>query len=342
MLFRRGLLILGAGALVAGLALIALWLKAPSPVEQAGSQRPTVTVLAATRALPAGALLRAEDMHWLTLPADQVEPGAAQQGQVSPDTLRGTALRRAVAAGGVIETANLVHPDQPGFLPAVLRPGMRADTIPVGRESGAADVIAPGDHVDVILTQIFNNPSVGLLRRSVGETILQDLRVLAVDQDVGAKPSPPPAEPHAVGAKKGPQLPQSVTVELTPRQAQLLAVARRLGELQLTLRGVHEPAPGQWRPVAPPPPTWAGKALPALRQLEADLPIARNATGLPPRPGSAVEIVRGSKVEQRCFHARTGIAVNCGMIIPPAIRSRRTAARPEAGPRSPARGVPAS
>lgn len=332
MLFRRTLLLVGAGALVAGFALIALWLKSPPAGAQSRYDQRAVSVLAAARALPAGSLLRAGDLRWRRVSAERVVAGAFEQGRSSSASLLGAALRRALPAGGIVAADDVVHPDESGFLPAVLRPGMRAASISVGGSSGTSGLLTPGDHVDVILTQIFNDTGVAPSLRSVGETILHDLRVVAIDQRVNSIQNAKPEEPQLAGTKK-PHLPKTVTVELTPRQAQVLAVATRLGQLELTLRSALTPAPGQWQPVAAPPPTWAAQASPALRRIEAELPNGRDARGHPTRPGSVVEIMRGGKVQERCFDAGTGAIADCGLVTP----ADKAGAEPKstAGPSAP-------
>ena len=106
----------------------------------------------------------------------------------------------------------------------------------------------PGDHVDVMLTQTFKNDDAPLTRRSVSETVVDNLRVLAID--TGTKPG--------AGAKA-----ISVTLEVLPQQAEKVNVAQELGKLSLTLRSLDEPGIAA-APVSPQPPTWAGDVSPAL------------------------------------------------------------------------------
>jgi pilus assembly protein CpaB len=104
----------------------------------------------------------------------------------------------------------------------------------------------PGDHVDVMLTQNFKNDDAPLTRRSVSETVVDNLRVLAIDKS--AKPG--------AGAI-------SVTLELLPQQAEKVNVAQELGKLSLTLRSLDEPGIAA-SPAIAQPPTWAGDVSPAL------------------------------------------------------------------------------
>ena len=122
--------------------------------------------------------------------------------------------------------------------------------------SGASTgLLYPGDRVDVILTQTFKNDP-PLARRSVSETVVENLRVLAID---GAE-----AKPASCGHRFG----RTVTLEVTPEQAEKINVAAELGKLSLTLRSSN--ATQQHRLVSGPKPAktvkpiWAGDVSPAL------------------------------------------------------------------------------
>jgi pilus assembly protein CpaB len=86
-------------------------------------------------------------------------------------------------------------------------------------------ILYPGDRVDVILTQTFKNDP-PLTRRSVGETVVENLRVLAIDS-LDAKATGP-----------GNSFGRTVTLEVTPEQAEKINVATELGKLSLTLRSI--------------------------------------------------------------------------------------------------------
>ena len=111
---------------------------------------------------------------------------------------------------------------------AALTPGMRAITVPVNNQSGVAGFVFPGDRVDMMLTQ-----SVAVAEGSPGlqasETILRNLRVLATDQVTNQGPA-------AEGAGMQPRISQTVTLEVTPRIAEKVAVAQTLGTITLSLR----------------------------------------------------------------------------------------------------------
>jgi pilus assembly protein CpaB len=151
----------------------------------------------------------------------------------------------------------------------VLSPGARAITIPVALGGAGAALLYPGDRVDIILTQKFNESSAPLIRRSVSETVAENLRVLVID---GTDAKPAGGNPSA----------RTVTLEVTPEQAEKINVAAELGKLSLTLRGVGGASASSGSK-----PTWAGDVSPALRGATSE-----KATP-PERP--PVDIIRGSK-----------------------------------------------
>ncbi len=220
-----------------------------------GSATPKVTVLAAAVPLKAGALLRAEDVAWRPLKgpwqSGMIErsqlPAGSQRALLADQTSRaqvyGAALRIPVAAGDAIRMSDVAKPGARDFLRVVLQPGERAISIPVQTGGASTGLLTPGDHVDVILTQHFGDRQ-PLPRRSVSETIVQDLRVLTIDA------------PHA----KTPGFGRTVTLEVTPREAEAIDTATTLGKLSLTLRPANSPLESA-RAISP---TWAGDVSPVL------------------------------------------------------------------------------
>jgi pilus assembly protein CpaB len=217
---------------------------------------PKEEILVATRPLAAGLLLRAQDVTWrertdAAESGDIVRPSAATR-EAKPESdeaeravVYGAALHDNRAERQPIRRSTIIKPGDRDFLQTVLAPGTRALTIPV---AGAAGMMYPGDHVDVMLTQTFKNDEAPLTRRSVSETVVDNLRVLAID--TGTKPG--------AGAKA-----ISVTLEVLPQQAEKVNVAQELGRLSLTLRSLDEAGIAA-APVSAQPPTWAGDVSPAL------------------------------------------------------------------------------
>jgi len=265
----------------------------PSQVD-ANANAPREEILVATVPLAAGTLLRAQDVRWqsVTRPVESGEilrPSEAAR-QIKPELDEGTraevygaAVRPAhnIAAGESIRRGNIVKPGERDFLQVVLTPGARAIAIPVATGGASTGLLFPGDRVDVILTQNFKGESAVITRRSVSETVVENLRVLAIDTLDAKAPS------GSFG--------RTVTLEVTPQQAEKINVATELGKLSLTLRSVSGPdgvlatstaGPGPSTGVKP---TWAGDVSPALGGA---MPEKAVIVQQPP-----VEVVRGSKRE---------------------------------------------
>ena len=157
----------------------------------------------------------------------------------------------------------------------VLTPGQRAISIPVKTGGASTGLLDPGDRVDVILTQKFEERVGSMARRSVAETVVEDLRVLAIDA-TGPKAS--------VGQNDG--FGRTVTLEVTPPQAQKINVASELGKLSLTLRPVSTTVAAATQSANAPAATWAGDVSPALGSVTPPLALVAD----PPK----VEIMRGA------------------------------------------------
>src|SRR6266403_4265501 len=224
-------------------------------------------ILVAAAALPAGTLLRAKDFNWQ--PTNTLEPGqifraAGGLGNTNPEIdqqlrteVYGAALRIGLATGESIRRDEIVKPGDRDFLQVVLSPGARAIAIPVTTGGASTGLLYPGDRVDVVLTQSFKNDSL-LARRSVGETVVQSLRVLAVDAGDTKLTGP------------GNSFGRTVTLEVTPEQAEKINVATELGKLSLTLRSItttEAVAVASTGPLVKGrgiKPIWAGDVSPAL------------------------------------------------------------------------------
>jgi len=118
----------------------------------------------------------------------------------------------------------------------------------------------------VILTQSFGEPAADAAHKSVGETVLRDTRVIAVDQSLSAPTRTAPAE-RGVFDGEAPRLPKTVTLELSERQAEILFVAAQLGRLQLSIRPLTGASAllGERKRVSTP--TWASDVSPALKEM---------------------------------------------------------------------------
>lgn len=196
-------------------------------------------ILVAARPLRAGALLVMADIGSLAVPAGKEPPGSYMDTVGARATLRGSMVRRSLNANETLLAGDVLNPGDRGFLAAVLGAGMRAVTIGVDPVSGLSGLVWPGDHVDVVLTQAIDDKDQPIERRISGETVLSDVRVIAVDQQLVEGAQSTLANSAAVGGSN-----RTVTLEATPFDAERVAVAARLGRLSLLIRSAADDVPG--------------------------------------------------------------------------------------------------
>nr|MBA2466008.1 Flp pilus assembly protein CpaB [Sphingomonas sp.] len=189
-------------------------------------------VLVARKALPVGTIVDAESLTYQPWPKELVQSAYYTEGSPDADMtkLLGTVVRHAVTAGQPLTHGALVGPKDRGFLAAALGPGMRAVTVPVNTASGVAGFVFPGDRVDMMLTQQVEGGGDGQPLK-VSETIVRNVRVLATDQRIDSKGEDGKTEVRTF---------QSVTLEVTPRIAEKVAVAQSMGTLTLSLRSIAD------------------------------------------------------------------------------------------------------
>ncbi len=190
-----------------------------------------VSILVAARALRAGTLLKPEDLSVDQRIANAVPSGARPDTPAARNELLGSMIRRGLAAGEPVLTADALNPGERGFLAAVLGPDMRAVTVGVDAISGLAGLVWPGDRVDLILTQSQEGADVPPARRISGETVLHDVRVIAIDRQLVQGATSESPETQAV---------RTVTLEVSPADAERVVVAGRLGHLSLTVVAVAQ------------------------------------------------------------------------------------------------------
>jgi pilus assembly protein CpaB len=218
------------------LGMIAYQLAAPPPPAQTVQEThpPPLAVgyLVAAHPSPAGTLLRDEDFQVKMAPAAAMPAGAMADSPEMRTGLRGAMLRHYVEANAPFTADDVIRPHDRGFLATVLAPGTRAVSIGVDQVTGVASLIWPGDLVDVILTQEFDQALTPLAKRVLSETILSNVKVIAVDQDIAQGGSP-----AAAGAGRASK---TVTLEVTTEQAERLTVAQHLGRLAFTVRAIDD------------------------------------------------------------------------------------------------------
>jgi pilus assembly protein CpaB len=201
---------------------------APAPVV---AKLDTVEVLVASRDLPIGVRIGPADLKWQTWPTAAAGPSFIRR-QDRPDALReftGSIARTPFAVGEPIREAKLVRTDGSGFMAAILPSGMRAISTDISPETGAGGFILPNDRVDVILTRRDKAAEKAAgVEVHTSETILTNVRVLAIDQTIEEKNG----QKVVVG--------KTATLEMKQHQAETLALARQLGTISLTLRSLAD------------------------------------------------------------------------------------------------------
>ncbi len=197
--------------------------------QAAAPEKPTKQVLVARGPLHAGQFLRAENLRWQTWPDDGISQNYFVSGQNQLEDFVGSVVRSGLGDGEPITAARVVRPGDRGFLAAVVEPGFRAVTVPVTPSSGIAGFVFPGDYVDLLATFSLKDPKqkddTEQREHHASETVLTDIRVLALDQ-------------RADDQNKEVTVAKTATLEVTPKQAEVIAVVSEIGKLSLSLRSL--------------------------------------------------------------------------------------------------------
>ena len=199
--------------------------EAPPPVVQL----PTVDVLIAKTDIPMGTAVAVDAMQWQAWPASTTSGTfiTKKDRPTAIEELTGAISRAPFTAGEPIREAKLIKANgAAGYMAAILPSGMRAVSTEISPETGAGGFILPNDRVDVILTRRPKDADRNAQSETTSETILTNVRILAIDQTVEEKNG----QRVVVG--------KTATLELTPRQAESLALSRQLGTLSLALRSL--------------------------------------------------------------------------------------------------------
>jgi len=199
----------------------------------------TTQVLVARSEINLGQTAGPDSFRWQDWPQSAVTKGYVQR-SARPNAIKdleGSVARAPMLPGEPVTAAKLVRAGEGGVLAAILPAGMRAISTRIKEETGVGRLILPNDHVDVILTQRRRGRANG--DNFISDTLFRNVRVLAIGQLIQAKDGKKLAEGN------------TATLELTPRQAELLALANSMGEISLSLRSVadidskDEPVVGQ-------------------------------------------------------------------------------------------------
>jgi pilus assembly protein CpaB len=195
---------------------------APPPPE-------TVDILVARADIPMGNTVSPGEIQWQAWPAGASTGNFIRKSDrpTAIEDLSGQIARVPFVAGEPIREAKLVNAKGSGFMAAILPTGMRAVSTLIRPETGAAGFILPNDRVDVILTRR-DGDKTGSGGPPPSETILSNVRVLAIDQNIEEKSG----QKVMTGS--------TATLELTQPQAELLAQGQSQGQLSLSLRSVTD------------------------------------------------------------------------------------------------------
>lgn len=223
---RLFLLLIAIIAAVGTAGLARKFIQSPSATARVSKetivQEPSTMVLVAASDLPAGTIIDKGDIKFQAWPQDGILEGFVLKAEGIEQPFIGAVVRRGVVKGEPVTDNRVVKPGEKGFLAAIVEPGHRAISVPVNATTGVSGLFFPGDRVDVILSHAI---AAGDVSRNVSETILTDVRVLAVDQrveDIDGKPA----------------VAKTATLEVSPKQAEVIAMLSTMGKLSLSLRSV--------------------------------------------------------------------------------------------------------
>lgn len=236
----------------------------------------TTKVLVATHGLPAGQFLQPNDLEWQVWPHEAINSSYILSGSRTVDDLVGSVVRAAISGGEPITDDRLIKKGDRGFLSAIMAPGTRAVTVQLQDKAGLGGLVLPGDHVDVVLTATVPSGVPNEPEHRASETVLEDIRVVAIDQKMSDMSN------ETVMAR-------TATLEVTPKQAEILALVTDMGKISLTLRSI---ASGDQKPMTTnargepkdPSVTWDNEAT--------DLGLKPHSAGS--SDANKVELVRGS------------------------------------------------
>jgi|SRR5579872_4028278 len=230
MLFLLVALIASGSTIIVG----RMWLQSQKPAQAIVEAQPEATVpmvLVAKGKVPTGSFLRPENLRWERWPENGIAPSYVLDTKRKLEDYIGAVVRVGLNDGEPITDARVVKPGESGFLSAVLEPGDRAITVNLTPSSGLAGLVFPGDRVDLVASfKIeFEGKQDGTahLPRYASETVESNLKVLAVDQRVDDQ------NKEIVVAK-------TATLEVTPKQAEVIAIVGEIGKFSLSLRSIAQ------------------------------------------------------------------------------------------------------
>lgn len=239
---RKVTLLLAAAVVAVGTVFAVRSMMTPEATPDKIVEVQSTEVAVAARDLPTGTILKESDLKWTPWVASTDMGFLLVKGKVNLSDFTGAVVRDGFRAGEPVTSSRIAHARDQGFLAAVLTPGMRAMSVSLSPTAEVAGFIFPGDRVDVIMTHSFSRKDVPYLtERRISETILQNVRVLALDQ-------------RSDNQTNDPKVAQIATLEVSKKDAERLALAIDMSvgpgdkaSLMLTLRSlaVEEAVPGK-------------------------------------------------------------------------------------------------
>ncbi len=231
------IIVLAVAVLAAGGAAMLILQTPPSETVVVERKEPvrTTDVLVAAIELPTGHTIKPGDIRWLPWPSDYVPAGVVTRGdgQAVTAEIEGSIVRNGLLVGEPIRREKLVRANSNAFMSAILPAGMRAVAISIDTRgaTSAGGFVLPNDRVDVIRTYRDDESSKsGGADVQNSETILPNIRVLAIGQNIQERGG----EKVVTG--------ETATLEVTPAQAEALALAQKTGQLSLALRSLADAA----------------------------------------------------------------------------------------------------
>ena len=222
-----GISVAGVAGLLAFLMMGSMLKPPPKPVE-VDKIVDAVKVLVAKSDIELGTVATDQSFRWQDWPKDAISPNFVTSTS-KPQALQeyaGRIARMPILQGEPITENKIVKLGDGGVLAAILPAGMRAISTKIESRTAVANLILPNDHVDVILTQRKRGKNGS--EEIVSDTLFRNVRVLAIGQQVESKEGKKNAEGSVA------------TMELTPKQAEMLALANTMGEITLSLRSVAD------------------------------------------------------------------------------------------------------
>lgn len=262
---------------------------APAPAQrlarpsltEAPQPTPALQVLVARADIRTGQIVKPDDMRWQAWPDGTVSPTYIIEGRRPLSDFVGAVARAPISAGEPVTEGRVVLSGTRGFMAAVLQPGMRAVSVQVTPTSGVSGFVFAGDRVDLILTHVYEKDN--LKDRQASETVLRDIRIIAMDQRLDVRPG------------EAPQVAKTATLEVTPKQAEIIALSSEMGKLSLALRSLQDSADSDGGALArndnEPSFTRDSNVSPLLSGPRAAAPAANPGGGVPP---ATITILRGT------------------------------------------------